>query len=325
MKIRQIIVLLAMAVHVVYADSEAPESNRIPMDGYAATVNGRVINVRETLNAMQPLERRLQQSFKGEDLAVRVEEAFTNTLEALIERELIVDAFHRMQGTIPDNVVQNRMNEIERTRFNGSRANLLKALEAEALTMDEWRESLRETMIVAFMRNREVEDKVMVSPQAVRDAYELNIENYRLPPQVELRMIALNRGQTEEEQAVKMKHADEIRRRLLDGHDFADMARRMSEGAKADVGGYWGWIDPDSRRQELAEAIRALEPGSISPIVTAGEMLYIIKVEGRRAAAQLPFEEVQDKIYDELRRNQSIQLYNAWIQRLKNNAYIRRF
>ena len=34
-----------------------------------------VINIRETLNAMQPLERGCN-SFKGEDLAVRVEETY---------------------------------------------------------------------------------------------------------------------------------------------------------------------------------------------------------------------------------------------------------
>ncbi len=325
MKAWQISVLIAMAAHIGCAAAEKSASRRIPMDGYAAAVNDRVITVRETLSAMQPVERQLQQSFQGEELSVRVEEAFTNTLESLIERELILDAFRRMQGTIPDNVVKSRMDQIERTRFNGSRADLLKALEAEDLTMDEWRESLRNTMIVSYMREHEVEDKVLVSPRAVRDAYEADLENYRLPAQVELRMISLNRGQTDEEQAVKLKQAGEIRQRLMDGQDFATLATQVSEGIKSGDGGYWGWIDPTTRRPELAEAIQALEPGGISPVVAAGEMLYIVKVEGRRAAAQLPFEEVQDKIRDELRRRQSKQLYETWIQRLKRDAYIRRF
>ncbi len=325
MKNWQFIIFAAMAAPLVCAAAETTPARRIPMDGYAAVVNDRVITVRETLTAMQPVERQLQQSFRGAELAERVEAAFTNSLEALIERELILDAFRRMQGTIPDNVVNSRMDEIERTRFNGSRAELLKALEAEGLTMDEWRESLRSTMIISYMREREVEDKIMVSPQAVRDAYESKIEEYRVPDQVELRLIALNRGQTPEEQAVKLKQAGEIRQRLLDGQDFAALASQVSEGIKAEDGGYWGWVDPTTRRPELAAAIKTLEPGGISPVVAADDMLYIVKLEGRRAAAQLPFEEVQDKIRDELRRQQAKQLYDEWIKRLKRDAYIRRF
>ena len=218
----------------------APGAARIPMDGYAAVVNDRVITVREALTAMQPVERQLQQSFKGPELAARIEEAFTNTLESLIERELILDAFNRMQGAIPDTVVNSRMDEIERTRFNRSRAELLKALETEGLTMAEWRDSLRNTMIVSYMREREVENKVVVSPQAVRDAYEAEIDVYRVPAQVELRMIALNRGKNAEEQALTLKQAGDIRQRLLDGQDFTELARQVSEGIKAADGGYWG-------------------------------------------------------------------------------------
>ncbi len=325
MKAWNYLAVMTMGAAIGCGADVAPGAARIPMDGYAAVVNDRVITVREALTAMQPVERQLQQSFKGPELAARIEEAFTNTLESLIERELILDAFHRMQGAIPDTVVNSRMDEIERTRFNRSRAELLKALETEGLTMAEWRDSLRNTMIVSYMREREVDNKVVVSPQAVRDAYEAEIDVYRVPAQVELRMIALNRGKNAEEQALKLKQAGDIRQRLLDGQDFTELARQVSEGIKAADGGYWGWIDPATRRPELAAAIKSLEPGVISPVVETEDMLYIIKLEGRSAAAQMAFEEVQDKIRDELRRRQAKELYDAWIQRLKRDAFIRRF
>lgn len=298
----------------------------IPVEGCAAQVNDRMITVTEVRAAMLPIERRLRETSQGVELDSQLAETYNKTLEALIERELILDAFQQQKGlSVPDKLVQSRTEEIVRTKFGNNRAAFRKALDEDGLTLAEWQDNLKKSMIVAFLREQEVDRKVSVSPQAVREAYEKASETFRTPAQVHLHLIMINAGQTDEEKALKRKFADEVRRRLKAGESFGELARQVSEGARAQDGGDWGWIDPASRRPELAAAIRALKPGEISEVIPAGEELYILKVEGQRDATVVPLEKVQDTLRIELEKQESKRLYDAWMARLKQKAFIKKY
>jgi len=298
----------------------------IPVDGTAAVVNETAITMTEVLLAMQPVQRLLNQQHSGEELSKALEAAYERTLNSLIERRLILDEYKNQQKfAIPDNLVDMQIDEILHTRFNNDRAELMKMLEADGIGMEEWRVELKNRMIVSFMRNQALEGAPLVSPKAVRDQYEQSIEKYRTPLQIELRMIVIHRGNTEEEVAARGRQAEDVRRKLMAGEDFAELARQISEGTKADAGGYWGWIDPDTRRPELASALAKLNPGDISEVIEAGDSFYILKIEARKHASVVPFEEVQERIRADLAGEQSQRAYEAWIERLKQKSYIRKY
>jgi len=298
----------------------------IPVDGYAAVVNKKVIIVSEVLKAMEPVEKQLRESIFDDTLARKLEDTYEKTLDSLIERELILNYFDsQKQFSLPDSVIASRIDEIIRNKFNNSRAELRKVLDKEGLTFDEWRTNYKNSLIVALLREKEVDSKVVVSPQAVREVYEKAGEKYKVPEQLEVRAIVINRGSTQEEIALKQKQAEDIRKRLLSGESFEYLAKQASEDQKASSGGYWDWIDPDSRRAELAVVLKKLSVGEISEVIPAGDELYILKVEGRKNASVVQFEAVQKSIRNDLYKKQLRRLYDAWIERLKKNAYIKKF
>jgi len=298
----------------------------IPVEGCAAQVNDRMVTVTEVMNAMQPVSRQLRETTQGAELDRKLEEAYEKALQALIERELILDFFHQQKEmNLPDKIVQSRTEEIVRTKFGNNRAAFRKALDEEGLTMEEWQENLKKSMIVSFLREREVESKVSVSPRDVREAYNKALDTFRTPEQVHLCMIMIDGGKTDEEIAIKRKQAEDVRQRLLAGESFADLARQVSQSARAKDGGDWGWIDPSSRRPELAAAIKALKPGELSKVIPAGGDLYILKVEGHRDASMIPFENVQDTLRSELEKQEAKRLYDAWMALLKQKAFIKKY
>jgi len=298
----------------------------VPVDGYAAIVNGKVITVSDVLKAMEPVERQLRETYFDNTLAEKLGAAYNNTLDSLIERELILSYFAaQKQFALPDSVIDSRIDEIVRNKFNNNRAELRKVLDREGLTFEEWRSNYKNSLIVALLREKEVDSKVVISPQAVREAYEKAGDKYRVPEQLEVRAIVINRGGTDEEAALKLKQAEDIRQRLAGGESFEELAKQASEDQKAAAGGYWGWIDPDTRRAEIAAALKLLAVGDISPVIPVGDELYIFKVEGRKNASVVPFETVQESIRNELQKKETRRLYDAWIERLKQNAYIKKF
>jgi len=298
----------------------------IPVEGCAAQVNDRIVTVIEVMTAMQPVERQLRATTQGAELDRKLEEAYEKALQALIERELILDAFHQQKEmNLPDKIVQSRTEEIVRTKFGNNRAAFRKALDKEGLTLEEWQANLKKSMIVAFLRDRAVDSKVSVSPQDVRAAYKKAGNTFRTPEQVHLRMIMINGGKTEEEITIKRKQAENVRKRLLEGESFENLAKQVSQSARAKDGGDWGWIEPTSRRPELAAAIRALKPGDISDVIPAGGDLYILKVEGHRDATVIPFEKVHGTLHTELEKQETKRIYDAWMERLKQKAFIKKY
>ena len=314
------------SVQAAATNSAQGRGKAIPVDGYAAMVNDKVITVSDALKAMQPLEKQLRETCFDDTLSEKLEAAYNNTLDTLIERELILNCFSgQKQYTLPDSVVDSRIDEIVRNKFNNSRAELRKALDQEGLTFEEWRENYKNSIIVVLLREREVDSKVVITPRAVREAYENAGEKYCVPEQAEVRAIVISRKGTEAEAELKMKQAESLRKRIVEGESFEKLAREASEDGKAASGGYWGWIDPDSRRAEIAAALKKISIGEISPVIPIGDDLYILKLEGRRNASTMPFESVQETIRDELYKKELKRLYDAWIERLKKNAYIKKY
>jgi len=299
------------------------DARGIPVDGYAAVVNNRVITVGRSPAQIQPVRMQIETAYEGEELEQKLAEAYDAALRSLIERALIIEAFARAGGSVPDRLVEDQVSSFISERFNNNRAAFLEALTEERMTIEDWREETRNRLIVSIMRRREVSDRVVISPRAVRDLYERNEEKYRTPEQVKLRMIMLQRGTSEEEQTVKRAEALKIRERLLAGDDFAELARTESEGARATQGGDFGWIEPGSLRPELAAVAAQIEAGRVSDIIETESELYILKVEARKKAAVMPFDDVRGEIEADLRRQEEDRLYAAWMDRLYRRFYVR--
>ena len=303
--------------------SAAARARNLPIDGYAAFVNNRVITVGEILAIVEPIRAQLAETFGGKELDQRMEEAYQEGLDALIERALILEEFTAMGGNIPDRAIDDQINVLINERFKNDRTAFLEALSEDRMTLDDWREETKNRLIVNLMRRREIVDRVIIAPRAVRELYESRAAQYQVPEQIRLSMIVLHKGTTSDDHAVKMKEAEQIRQKLLAGSDFAALAKSSSEGYKAADGGDQGWMDPKTLRKELTEAVTALEPGRISEIIETDEDFYILKVEAKKNASTVPFDDVRAKIEEELRRAEELKMYKAWIERLKRKFYVK--
>ena len=295
----------------------------LPVDGYAALVNNRVITVGEILAMIQPIREQLVETYDGRELETKMEQAYQEGLDALIERALILEEFTAMGGNLPDRAVDDQINVMINERFKNDRAIFLEALAEDRMTIDDWREETRNRLIVNLLRRREIIDRVVIAPRAVRELYESRAAQYQLPKQIQLRMIVLHKGASSNDQAVKRKEAEKLHEKLLAGGDFAELAKSSSEGYKAADGGDQGWMDPMILRKELAEVVAKLEPGRISEVIETDEDFYILKVEAKKNASVIPFDDVRGQIEDELRKAGEEKMYKAWIERLKKKFYVK--
>lgn len=299
-------------------------ARQVPVDGYSAKVNDRVITLSDVYEVMAPISRQLQMAkLEPKELQLKLQEAFEKSRETLIERALVISDFEAdEQMQIPETMIDDRITSIINERFNNNRAEFLEALAADKVTIKEMRKDIKEQIILIVSRRREVNDYVAVSPKAVYDTYQATIDQYRQEEEVRVGMILINRGDTEEERKVKRKQADDLLTKLREGADFAMVAKENSEGGKADKGGDWGWISPTDFRSELVNVLSTMKPGNISDIVEVDESLYILTLTGRKPSTTVAFEDVKESIEKQLRQKDEERLYKAWINRLRQKYFI---
>ena len=311
---------VGIALAVLLAGT-AVRAEPVLLDGVAAHVNEHVITVGEVLQVIEPVRRQLQSRFGGEELRERLNDAYRDALKAMAERYLVLDAYRGGEARLPDWVVENRVDEFIRDNFEGDRAALFEALAQEHLTYDEWRARLEEQVVIASMRSAAIDQQVNVTPDEIRAYYDAHRDDFATPARVNLRMIVLLKEDAAGLVDLRAR-ADAIRERLLAGEDFAVVAREVSQGTKAEAGGDWGWVEPTLLRPELAAAVQDMAPGSISRVIETDGEFYILRLEGRQSAAVKPFAEVEPDIERELWRRKSDALHDAWVGRLREDAYV---
>lgn len=301
------------------------------IDGVAAIVNNDVITISQVRELIGARERSLREAYRGPDLADKIKELRLAALKDLVDRQLILQEFKKMQekgANIPDYVVDDRVQTIIREEFGGDRAAFIRTLQAQGYTLTRFKEIEKEKIIVQAMRQSKITDNFVVSPKQVQDFYEKNRSAYSLPDQVKLRMIVLREGNKDDigtgGGGDKKATADEIRQKLVGGAEFARMAQMYSEDeSTSDTGGDWGWIERNTLNEELTKAAFALKAGGISPVIRIGDSYYILFVEARKNASVKPLSEVRDEIERNLMQQERMKIQQRWIDSLRQKAFIK--
>ncbi len=165
------------------------------IDGVVAIVNDKVITYSEVMMLVQPVDRELRRNFSGQELEDQRRKAQMDALNTLIEHALIVQEFDAKGYKIPETYVEGQINNRIATEFGGNRAAFIKTLEAENLTLSQFRGQERERIIIEVMRDQRARKTMVVSPYKIEKYYQDNIDQFKVGDQVKLRMIYIKRGE----------------------------------------------------------------------------------------------------------------------------------
>lgn len=317
-----ILALLAAVPAFAQTNNAVQKPVSVDIDGYAARVNDRIITRGEVREAMAPLLPELYRAHQGAELEAELKKVFNRTRDELVERALIMEAFKLRGGDIPDQYVNDEIKRVINDRFKGDKALFEQVLSEQKKTRAEYMAVIREQMAVGMMINEEVSKRARITPEQVRAEYDTNREAYFIPEKVKHSLIVLNKGETPDDQAVKRAEAAAIRQRLLDGADFAETAKQVSEGSRASDGGSFPWMQPKDVRAELQPVLQTLPAGEISEVIETDTLLGIVKVEARRQAGYKTFDEVRLDIKNALTAKEQARLRERWVARLRETNYV---
>jgi len=124
-------------------------------------------------------------------------------------------------------------------------------------------------------------DKVTVSEDDIQDYYESNPEKFKSPKTVEARhiLIKLNPDANAEEVENARQRIETVLDMAKGGQDFAELAKKYSEGPTKAQGGNLGAFRREAMVKPFADKAFSMKPGEISEPVRTRFGWHIIKVE----------------------------------------------
>ncbi len=116
------------------------------------------------------------------------------------------------------------------------------------------------------------------------------------------------------------EEAADLITRLEDGADFAELAKEKSTGPSGPGGGSLGWFGEGRMVAEFETAVKALDPGQVSPPVKTQFGWHVITLNEKRRAEAPELDAVKGELQGELRE----QAVAARIKELVDRAEVER-
>jgi peptidyl-prolyl cis-trans isomerase SurA len=168
-------------------------------------------------------------------------------------------------------------------------------LEKDGISYNKFRDEIREEMIMARMKEREIKNQVNVTEGEVDNflhTQETSAEGndeYRLAHILILVPENMNSAQIQQ----RAERADMALKKLKGGVEFAQVAAEFSDAADAKYGGIIEWRPITQMGPAFAELLTPLQPGDLTQVVHSPSGFHIFKLLGRRA------QEMQTVIIDQ--------------------------
>jgi peptidyl-prolyl cis-trans isomerase SurA len=248
----------------------------------------------------------------------KMSDARADNLDKLLKQELILHDFKTAGYNLPESILDEEVERRIRSRY-GDRMTATKTLQAEGITLEKFRQRIRDQIIVEALTQKNISSEIIISPYKVETYYGAHTNEFKVEDEVKLRMIVLTNAPT----AHKM--AEEILAKLQEGVSFSEMASIYSEGSHRKEGGDFGWFEKSMLRKELGDIAFSLKPGQHSGIIEVPQGIYLMQVDETRPAHVRGLADVRDQIEKNLLLDEQKRLEKQWIDKLRKKTFVRTF
>ncbi len=293
----------------------------LTVDSVAAQVNDRIITLSEVRAMAMPMEAELRKRYSGPELEKRIRELWQDAVNQLVERALIVWDFDQQEYTIPEKVIDDEIRRIVEQDFDGDSSALRESLRLRGRTYDQFREEMRQRIIVQLMRRKMIDDQIFVSPKKIEEYYRDHADEFRLEPAFHVRTLQIRRPEDKAAEADAL--IEKVRAELDAGGDFGTVAESIAKESDLARVRDWGWIEPGTLRPELDEAAASTETGKTAGPVDVGDVVFFVHVEERREGGEIPLDDVREDIEKKLTIEEQNRLHREWIDSIRKRAYVR--
>ncbi|MGB7024034.1 MAG: peptidylprolyl isomerase [Candidatus Acidiferrales bacterium] len=321
---KKLSILLSAAV-VVFALPVFVHASGTVVEEIIARVNNDIITMSDYQKAEASLRPEAQQDCQGcSDAKINeiVAEEKKNLLESLIDNSLLVQRAKDMDISVETDVVK-RLDSVRQQNKLPSMEALQKAVESQGMSWEDYKDQIRNNILQQRVISEEVGSTIRIGSDEVQKYYDAHKNEFVKPEEVDLSVIFFStENKTPQEVAAIRQKADGVLKRLKNGDDFGEMAKRFSEGPTSAQGGELGSYKRGELTPDLEKQVFGLKKGDITDVIPAPNGIQIIRVNQHFDAGLQPLSKVEQEVENALYQEKIQPAMRKYLTQLRKDSYV---
>src|SRR3990170_4452228 len=271
--------LFAAALALMYGIAAAQSGRSAPertslIDRIVAVVNSEVITQFDLTERVTRARRELRS--RG------IPEPDQNELQRQVLERMIVERVQLQLAREPGLQIDDLQLDATIARIAESNnmplTEFRRMLERDGVPFNKFREEVRAEVILARLREREVDNKISVAESEIDNFIADHKEAKDQSVEFNLSHILIRLPEQARPEQIKQlrERADEAVRRIKAGADFAQVVATYSDATDALEGGNMGWRTADRLPELFAGAAVDMQPGEISEVLRSPAGFHIL-------------------------------------------------
>jgi peptidyl-prolyl cis-trans isomerase SurA len=161
------------------------------------------------------------------------------------------------------------------------------ALEKDRIPFPRFREDIRNEIVLARLRQREVDNRIVVSESEIESF--INAQQGREQRREEFNishiLVTVPENAAPEQIQARRARAEQALQQINTGADFRQVAATFSDAPDALQGGVLGWRDSERLPSLFVDALRPLAIGQTAPILRSPNGFHILRLNERRGVS----------------------------------------
>ena len=282
MKIRTpaAVLLLCFCFPVMAAQDDRKRNDLVMLDRVVAVVNSEVVT---RLDLDEQVKVALQQLKRQGTPLPAPDVLERQLLERLITAKVLAQSAKETGLRVDDTQLQRSIERIAQENKMAPEA-FRKLLEADGIDFNRFREELRNEILIARLKEREVDSKILITDAEI-DNYLKNQQSqggkddeYSLSHILVLVPEQASPEQIKAKRVVAEKALDQIK----GGADFRQISAGVSDAQNALDGGPLGWRPAARLPQIFVDSVKSMKVGDVSTVLRSANGFHIIKLLDKR-------------------------------------------
>ena len=302
-----------------------PESGAI-VEEIIARVNNEIITRSEYEKSLAQTEEETRQDCQGkctpEQLQSELEGRKKNALRDLIDQSLLAQRGKDLGISVETEVIK-QLDQIRIQNKLKDMDELEKAVTSQGLNWEDFKNNIRNRILTQKVVSQEVGSHISIGESDARKYYDAHKTEFVRPEQVALREIIVNtEGKKDNELPDLKKKAETALKRVKDGEDFGEIAKRLSDGTTKDQGGYIGTFKRGELAKQLEEVVFKMKHNDLTDVIETKQGYLIFQVLEHYDEGEQGFEKVKNEIMDHLYNEKLEPAVREYLKTLREQSYV---
>jgi len=295
------------------------------VDRIVAVVNNEIITLYDLNRTFAPYANDIKAlkypPEKERQTLFQVRQDILNQLiDSLLADQLVI----RNQITVTQKEINKTIERIKESR-QFTEEQLRQGLASQGMTMEEYRNEIKEQILRSKLVNREVKSKIVITKEDIKEYYDSHREKYAGEKKYYLwnMFIKVSPGSGNSERNNARNQMEAILVKLKQGQSFESLVDELKNSSSAIQGTDLGLYRLEELSEQLRLVVKKMEIGGFSGVLETNfgyQILYIQKIEEFQAKSlEAVGSEIEELLYNEFVDNK----YQEWLDQLRARSHIR--